>query len=201
MKERVKASESANHSLVNFVDERVAPLAKMFSRTPLMSLRIETPEGTVTFEKSAAGALPVDLRVERFAESGKHAHRPRSQNSSITPDAEPGHQYDTINAEIVGVFHPAADLPFPGAPVADGQVLGFVEALKLRNPVRNAQRGLFVAQIAEDGQAVEFGEALFVINHGEPADAPLAQASLGSAAQAPAEEEAAQTEPLEPPRL
>lgn len=187
MDERAKTNNSVPPSLLSFIDERVAPLAKMFARTPLMSLRVKTSDGTVTFEKTAGGAISAEVaRPERWADQSRHGpHRSRGQNSSITPDAEPGHQYDTVNAEIVGVFHPAGDVPAPGEPVADGRVLGFVEALKLRNPVRNWKKGIFVAQVAEEGQAVEFGEPLFVINHSD----------------VQAEQREEEPEALEPPRL
>jgi biotin carboxyl carrier protein len=85
---------------------------------------------------------------------------------------------------VVGIFNAAPDLPFPGEQVAEDQVLGHIEALKLKHSVRSGGRGVFVAQVAEDGQAVDFGEALFVVDRAEtpkPAPAP--------------------TEILEPPRL
>jgi hypothetical protein len=63
-------------------------------------------------------------------------------------------------------------------------VLGDIEALKLRTPVRAGIAGRFVGQVVEDGQPVDFGETLFVIDAGT------------------VEEHAIQeTEELEPPRI
>lgn len=180
---------SAPPQLNNFIDERVVPLAKMFAHTPLMSLRIETPEGTVTFERAAENAgrasatVPELILIDQVRPAQRHA---RLLSADLTPDSQPGEPYDTVNAEIVGVFHPAPNMPTPGELVEDGQVLGHIDALKLQNPVRNPKRGVFVAQIVEDGQAVDFGEALFVIDHREPTDQEQPQQ---------------EAEALEPPRL
>lgn len=198
-------------SLNGFIEERVSPLAQMFAQTPLMSLRVETQHGAVTFEKAARTdrttvfdvGRPAGARTLTSPALGPRHHRQR--HDGIMPEPELGEPYDTINADIVGVFHPAPDMPMPGALVEDGQLLGFIEALKLQNPVLNARRGTFVAQIAEDGQAVDFGEALFVIDHGEAKRAEIASTVdenrpllAPAAAEASPEEEA---QPLEPPRL
>jgi len=145
-----------------------------------MSLRIETDSGTVTFEKSATGTDSTPV------EQARPPHSRVLRHQSPKRESEPGWPYDTVNAEIVGVFRPADDVPLPGDVVEENQVLGHIEALRLRNPVRNPQRGAFVAQIVEDGQAVDFGEALFVIDHSETT-AP------GALQEEP--------EALEPPRL
>jgi len=174
-------NSSAEPSLPQFISQRVSTLAKMFAETPLMSLRVETPDGTVTLEKSAADQLAErPSQSARFAQHRTAQHDRKHRTIGLTPGAEPGQPYETINAEIVGVFHPAPDLPMPGEPVEDNGVLGYIEALRLQNPVRNAKRGTFVSQIVEDGQAVDFGEPLFVIDRTEAVlaePAPLAESA------------------------
>lgn len=140
-----------------FVTERVAPLARTFAQLPLMQLRVRTARGMVTLVKSAANAAD----VAKTPSQPKSAHAPKIQ------EGEPGRAYDTINAEAVGVFRPAPDVPEFGERVAAERVLGFVEALKLRNPIRAGAPCFFVAQAVEDGQAVEFGEVLFVVERGD----------------------------------
>lgn len=153
--------------LLAFVEERVAPLARTFAQLPVMQLRVRTAQGMITLVKAAAitadGAKP--------QASIKSAHAPKFQ------EGEPGRAYDTINAEAVGVFRPAPDVPEFGERVAADRVLGFIEALKLRNPIRAGAPCFFVAQAVEDGQAVEFGEVLFVVERGDtPPQAEPAEA-------------------------
>jgi acetyl-CoA carboxylase biotin carboxyl carrier protein len=165
-----------------FVDERVAPLAKTFAQLPVMQLRVRTAQGMITMVKASPGA----------ADGAKPAHAVRSAHTPRIQEGEPGRAYDTINAEAVGVFRPAPDIPEFGERVAADRVLGFVEALKLRNPIRAGAPCYFVAQAVEDGQAVEFGEVLFVVERGDtppqPEPAPDAQHESAENGELPADE-------------
>jgi acetyl-CoA carboxylase biotin carboxyl carrier protein len=166
-----------------FINERVAPLAKAFASTPLMELRVRTSEGLIRLVKTAEASLPARPSAGRPAlRIGPRPH--------LTPVSEPGHPYEIINAGVVGIFAAAPDLPAPGSQISDDRVLGYIEALKLKHPVRSGGPGVLVAQVAEDGEPVDFGEALFVLDR---ADAP----KPAVAAPPPP-----QPEPLlEPPRL
>lgn len=172
--------DAGSEELASFVSQRVAPLAKAFAQTPLMHLRVRTPEGSVTLAK-AVQKSPDAARPS----APKPGHVPRFQ------EGEPGRAYDTINAETVGVFRIAPHPADFGERVEGDTILGYVEALKLRNPVTAGSPCWFVAQAVEDGQAVEFGEVLFVVERGEAppqAEAPPAPAENGAAA-------------IEPPRI
>jgi acetyl-CoA carboxylase biotin carboxyl carrier protein len=154
--------EADTTELLTFVTERVAPLARTFAQLPVMQLRVRTAQGMITLVKAAATAPD----GAKSAVAVKSAHAPKVQ------EGEPGRPYDTINAEAVGVFRPAPDVPEFGERVEADRVLGFVEALKLRNPVRAGAACYFVAQAVEDGQAVEFGEVLFVVERGDTPPQP-----------------------------
>lgn len=171
--------DAQTDELMAFVTDRVAPLAKTFAQLPVMQLRVRTAQGMITLVKSAAVAGD----GAKAPPASKSAHAPRIQ------EGEPGRAYDTINAEAVGVFRAASDVPEFGERVEADRVLGYVEALKLRNPVRAGAPCFFVAQAVEDGQAVEFGEVLFVVERGDtPPQAEHApdddQASAGHGADA-----------------
>ena len=154
--------EAESSELLTFVNERVTPLAKTFAQLPVMQMRVRTAEGMITLVKSAPGSTD----GARSLPATRSSHAPKIQ------EGEPGRAYDTINAEAVGVFRPAPDIPEFGERVEADRVLGFVEALKLRNPVRAGSPCYFVAQAVEDGQAVEFGEVLFVVERGDTPPQP-----------------------------
>jgi acetyl-CoA carboxylase biotin carboxyl carrier protein len=73
-----------------------------------------------------------------------------------------------IKSPIVGTFYsaasPGAD-PFVtvGGQVTSGQVLCIIEAMKLMNEIESDVSGEIVRIFAENGQPVEYGEALFGI--------------------------------------
>lgn len=82
------------------------------------------------------------------------------------PPAEPaGH---TLKSPMVGTFYRA---PSPGAPsfvevgqsVSKGQTLCIIEAMKLLNEIESDVSGTVKAILVENGQPVEYGQALFVI--------------------------------------
>jgi acetyl-CoA carboxylase biotin carboxyl carrier protein len=81
---------------------------------------------------------------------------------------KPGH---VVTSPFVGTFYrsPAPDQPAfveVGSVVKKGQVLCIVEAMKLMNEIEAEVGGKVVESLVENGQPVEFGQALFRI---EPA--------------------------------
>jgi acetyl-CoA carboxylase biotin carboxyl carrier protein len=74
----------------------------------------------------------------------------------------------TIEAPMVGTFYraPAPDAePFvrEGDVVKRGQALCIIEAMKLMNEIESKVAGRVVRVLAENGQPVEYGQALFLI--------------------------------------
>lgn len=170
--------DPASADLLRFVEERLPELCEAFAQTPLMRISVTTSEGAVTLEKAGAAPARAD------AESSEPRKSQRSHD--YLPDAEPGRAYTTVAADVVGIFHSAPELPEPGAPIGPDQVLGFIEALKLRTPVRAGIAGRLVGQVAEDGQPVDFGETLFVVD-GAPGGDGASQPDLGPEPAAPTE--------------
>jgi acetyl-CoA carboxylase biotin carboxyl carrier protein len=73
-----------------------------------------------------------------------------------------------ITSPMVGTFYraPAPDAdPFTdvGQTVEVGQTVGIVEAMKLMNEIGSDVRGVVRQVLVENGQAVEFGQPLFLI--------------------------------------
>ena len=73
-----------------------------------------------------------------------------------------------ITSPMVGTFYraPAPDAdPFTdvGQTVEVGQTVGIVEAMKLMNEIGSDLRGVVRKVLVENGQAVEFGQPLFLI--------------------------------------
>ena len=113
-------------------------------------------------------------------EPDHHAHhhrRPLSPNRGTTRDpakrassqteefiVHPG----TVTSPMVGTAYRS---PEPGAPpfveigskVAAGQTLLIIEAMKTMNQIPSPRAGTVIAILVEDGQPVEYGEPLAVI--------------------------------------
>jgi acetyl-CoA carboxylase biotin carboxyl carrier protein len=81
------------------------------------------------------------------------------------PPVDEGH---TVKSPMVGTFYRCASpgaAPFVevGDAVAEGDTLCIVEAMKLMNEIEADAGGTIKAILVENGQAVEFGQPLFVI--------------------------------------
>ena len=192
MAEHKKAHpEEESSAFARFVRKTVSPLSHAFADSPLMQLRVRTPHGSVTLAKAA----PIDSRL---ASSGlaEPIDAPKSGHPRVplarVYNGEAGRTYDTINAEVVGIFRDIAEPPTTGDRLEAGRVLGHIEALRLRNEVRCPIDCKLIAQVVVDGQPVDFGEPLFVVDSG---GAPIPQVE-------PATASVPETvEIVEPPRL
>lgn len=85
--------------------------------------------------------------------------------SSQTPAAQEGTE---ISSPMVGTFYqkPAPDAPNfveVGTAISEGQTLCIIEAMKVMNEIKAERSGTITAIIAEDGNPVQYGDALFLI--------------------------------------
>lgn len=90
---------------------------------------------------------------------------PAAGEASAAEEAPAG---NIVKSPLVGTFYaaPAEDAePFVkvGDSVKEGQVLAIVEAMKLMNEIESDFTGTVAEILAENGQAVEYGQPLFVI--------------------------------------
>jgi acetyl-CoA carboxylase biotin carboxyl carrier protein len=87
---------------------------------------------------------------------------------SATPAAPPEPKGHALKSPMVGTFYRA---PSPGAPVfvevgqsvSKGQTLCIIEAMKLLNEIESDVSGTVKAILVENGQPVEYGQPLFLI--------------------------------------
>jgi biotin carboxyl carrier protein len=75
----------------------------------------------------------------------------------------------TIEAPMVGTFYrasapDAAPYVSEGDAIKEGQVLCIIEAMKLMNEIEAKAAGRIERILVENGQPVEYGQALFLVN-------------------------------------
>ncbi|HTV14708.1 MAG TPA: acetyl-CoA carboxylase biotin carboxyl carrier protein [Acidobacteriaceae bacterium] len=84
------------------------------------------------------------------------------------PAADDDANLHIVKSPIVGTFY---ESPSPGSPafvkigdhVDNGQVLCIVEAMKLMNEIESDGAGEIVKRLVQNGQPVEYGQALFAL--------------------------------------
>jgi acetyl-CoA carboxylase biotin carboxyl carrier protein len=110
-------------------------------------------------------AAPALQPMAMAAPSGAPAPGAAAAASPAAPAQPEGH---VVKSPMVGTFYRA---PSPGAPsfvevgqsVTKGQTLCIIEAMKLLNEIEADASGTIKAILAENGQPVEYGQGLFVI--------------------------------------
>jgi acetyl-CoA carboxylase biotin carboxyl carrier protein len=93
---------------------------------------------------------------------------PKAQETIVTETEDETQRLITVTSPIVGTFYrsPSPDAPpfiDTGARIKKGQVLCIIEAMKLMNEIESETDGIVVKALVENGQPVEYGEPLFLI--------------------------------------
>jgi len=129
---------------------------------------IEITEGEekvrITRQSAAAPAMMMAPQMQPMAFGGPAA-APAAPAAEPPPPEPKGHQ---LKSPMVGTFYRA---PSPGAPsfveigqsVTKGQTLCIIEAMKLLNEIESDATGTIKAILVENGQPVEYGQPLFLI--------------------------------------
>ena len=116
------------------------------------------------------------IRIVREHAPGASGPRVEAAPATATPLQQPAPESVestahllTVEAPMVGTFYRA---PKPDAPpfvaegdvVKEGQVICIVEAMKLMNEIESKVSGRVVKIAVDNGQAVEYGQPLFLID-------------------------------------
>ena len=126
---------------------------------------IEIKEGEESVKISRYGNAP--LATTTFSPQPALT---QSQVASTTRAADNGSEIsgNLISSPMVGTYYsapsPSAN-PFVtvGQHVNKGDTVGIIEAMKIMNQIESDQSGTVVGILVKDGEAVEFGQALIVI--------------------------------------
>ena len=146
---------------------KLKTLIDLVSESNISELEITEAEGKVRIVKAdpvAAPSQPVYLSGMHMG----HAPAPTAAPAVAAPEivAEPtGH---IVKSPMVGTFYRAAS---PGAksfvdigsPIKEGEPICIIEAMKIMNEIESDGSGAVMQILCENGQAVEFGQPLFVI--------------------------------------
>jgi acetyl-CoA carboxylase biotin carboxyl carrier protein len=141
--------------------ELIHELTKLLDETGLTEIEIEQEGKRVRVARSASvSAAPAALRVEVAPTSSAAESGPQP----FDPSRHPG----VVISPMVGTAYAAAEpgaKPFIdiGSKVKVGDTLLIVEAMKTMNQIPAPRAGTVIQILFEDGQPVEFGEPLVIV--------------------------------------
>ena len=145
---------------------KLKTLIELVETSGIAELEIQEGEERVRITRAGApGPQTVMLHAAPQVAAGPPPSAPAAAPEPVAPPAPQGH---TVKSPMVGTFYRSASpgaKPFVeiGDTVAQGDALCIIEAMKLMNEIEADAAGTIKAVLVENGQAVEFGQPLFVI--------------------------------------
>jgi acetyl-CoA carboxylase biotin carboxyl carrier protein len=145
---------------------KLKTLIDLVSESNISELEITEAEGKVRIVKAGVAAVavaPAPVAAQAVAlPAAAPAAAPVAEAAPAAPEPR------VIKSPMVGTFYRAAS---PGAkPFADvgdavkpGQAVCIIEAMKIMNEIESDLEGRIAKLLCENGQAVEFGQPLFVL--------------------------------------
>ena len=147
----------------------VRKLADILTETGLSEIEVEQGALKIRVAKTLTAAAPAVHYAAPAPAPVSHAPAPAAQPAAAAAPAAPAESRgEPVKSPMVGTVYLQ---PNPGSPafvqvgdtVEAGQTLMIIEAMKTMNPIPAPKGGVVRAIMAEDGQPVEFGEPLAVI--------------------------------------
>ena len=147
---------------------KLKTLIDLVSDSNVSELEITEAEGKVRIVKGGGAMMqsytPAGQPMS-MAPMATQAAAPESAPVAVAAPAETGH---TVKSPMVGTFYRSAS---PGAKsfveigdaVKEGETLCIIEAMKILNEIESDKTGTVRRILADNGQAVEYGQPLFII--------------------------------------
>ncbi len=148
---------------------KVKKLIEMLEESSLAEIEIKEGEESIRISRASSGQAVTQVMAAPAAPPTAAA-RPASTVAAATNEAPSSlvPQGHLVTSPMVGTFYRT---PAPGAKtfvevgdtVAVGDTLCIIEAMKMMNQIESDKAGTVKAILKENGQPVEFGEPMFVI--------------------------------------
>ncbi|MBX3586472.1 MAG: acetyl-CoA carboxylase biotin carboxyl carrier protein [Ramlibacter sp.] len=142
---------------------KLKTLIDLVSESNVSELEITEAEGKVRIVKG--GGAMVQSYVPMPAPAPAGAPQPVAAPAPVVAEAPAGH---VVKSPMVGTFYRSSSpgaKPFVeiGSQVKQGETICIIEAMKILNEIEADKTGTIAQILGENGQAVEYGQPLFVI--------------------------------------
>lgn len=145
---------------------KLKTLIELVENSGIAELELTEGEEHVRISRASSVAAPVHHVIAApAAHAPAAAPAPAPAAAPAAPAVPEGH---VVKSPMVGSFYRASApgaKPFVdiGQSVKEGDTLCIIEAMKLLNEIEADKSGMIKAILVENGQAVEFGQPLFII--------------------------------------
>ena len=148
---------------------KLKTLIDLVSESNVSELEITEAEGKVRIVKGGGAivqqVMAAPMMAQPMAAAAPAVAAAAAPAAEAAPAAIAGH---SVKSPMVGTFYRAASPGAKafveiGAQVKEGDTLCIIEAMKILNEIEADKSGTVTRVLAENGQAVEYGQPLFVI--------------------------------------
>jgi acetyl-CoA carboxylase biotin carboxyl carrier protein len=150
---------------------KLKTLIDLVSESNISELEITEAEGKVRIVKAGAPAAPPQMMAYAMPQAmpapaeAPRAAAPAAAAEAEAPPVETGH---VVTSPMVGTFYRSSSpggkpLIEVGDSVKEGAPVCIIEAMKIMNEIEATHAGTITKVLCENGQPVEFGQPLFVI--------------------------------------
>ena len=146
---------------------KLKTLIDLVSESNVSELEITEAEGKVRIVKGPVGApvavaAPVMVAAPAAATA---SFAPAAPDAAVEAPAPSGH---VVKSPMVGTFYTSSSpdsKPFVqvGSMVKDGETICIIEAMKILNEIEADKSGTVSRILVDNGQAVEYGQPMFMI--------------------------------------
>ena len=145
---------------------KLKTLIDLVSDSNVSELEITEAEGKVRIVKSSGAPLVMQQPAMSMAVAPAAAQMPATPAAEVVPALETRH---AVKSPMVGTFYRSASpgaKPFVevGDVVKEGDTICIIEAMKILNEIEVDKSGTVSKILCENGQAVEYGQPLFLID-------------------------------------
>jgi acetyl-CoA carboxylase biotin carboxyl carrier protein len=160
---KAKATSSANFA-VPFEPVQLGELLDFLKAKGITEFEWSKGDHRIAVKTQGSGSMPM-----MYAPAHSNTSQPATAPAAVAASASAPTSHKTINSPFVGTFYrspspTSASYVEVGSQVKTGDTLCIVEAMKLMNEIEADFTGKVVEILVENGQPVEFGEPLFVID-------------------------------------
>ncbi len=143
-------------------------LIDLVSESNVSELEITEAEGKVRIVKSAGVAVAAPVVMAAPVATAAPVAAVPAAAPAEAPAPAPVAAGHTVKSPMVGTFYRSSSpgaAPFVqiGSVVKEGDTLCIVEAMKILNEIESDKAGTVTQILCENGQAVEYGQPLFII--------------------------------------
>ena len=146
---------------------KLKTLIDLVSDSNISELEITEAEGKVRIVKASAAVAQAPMMMMAPAPAPALAASPAAA-AAAAPAAEPEPTGHMVKSPMVGTFYRASSpgaksLANIGDPIKAGESICIIEAMKIMNEIESDFSGTVTKVLVENGQAVEFGQPLFIV--------------------------------------